>query len=88
MPSKPQCVVYLEDTLGGMVTYRIDTVFVCSSLAVPVMGNRLSSRGYQLSSSSGVCMLMCHYKIWLVGMHFGNTVGQNEWELMLLAALE
>ena len=69
-------------------TYPGDTLCVCSSLAVPVMSNRLSSRGYQLSSSSRVCMLMCHYKILFAGMHSGNAVGQNEWELMLLAALE
>lgn len=71
-----------------MVTYPSDTVFVCASLAFPVMLNRLSSGGYQPSFSSRQRMLMCHYKILFAGMHFGTTAGQNEWQLMLLAALE
>lgn len=74
--------------LGDIVPCPTDVLLVCSSLVASFMLNRLFSTRYHLSSSSKVWMLMCHYEVSFVGMHFGNTCQANEWKLMLLAALE
>lgn len=85
-PPNPSALSIL-DTLGAWLLLITDTVFVCSSLPVLSCETDFLVGGYQLSSSSRAGMLMCHHKMF-AGMHFRNTVGQNEWELMLLAALE
>lgn len=80
LPSKPQCCWPSPRHFGGMATCPTDTVCF-SSLAVPVMWNRLPSRGH----------LQAGCTCWCVAIRYGFQeciLGKTEWELMLLAALE
>ena len=73
--------------LGGTGTYLFHTVIVCSSLARPVKSSSRSCRDYQLSTSSGARMLMCHRKILFFRECFLGT-GSGRGKVMLRAALE